>query len=325
MTAESFVFPLRLARLRAPLAAALFLSLTSCHSTDPLSEPTGVDDRPIPGETDDPSLAVAWAGGIPFGVFALPTSQLGSTYNGVVRNARVWVDSGGAANFTNQLAAIKSKNAKVFLQLTGNHQYYLDSDGHFSMTKWKDRLNMFKSIDFSSYINDGTIIAHYLIDEPNQASDFGGTAVPRAAVEEMAKYSKQLWPGMATVARVESSWLASWSGSYQYLDAAWAQYATRKGDVYDFINRNVADAQKKGLALVTGLNVAKGANGAANMSATQIKAFGSALLSSSYPCAFISWEYHDTLEAYLATTAVKDAMKSLRAKAQNRNYKTCKS
>ena len=324
MMTENFVFSRRLACIRAPLVAALFLTLTSCHSTDPLRDPTGVDDGSVPGETKDPSLAVAWAGGIPFGVFALPTSQLGSTYNGVVRNARIWVETGGAANFKNQLAAIKSKNAKVFLQLTGNHQYYLDSDGHFSMTKWKDRLNMFKSIDFSSYINDGTIIAHYLIDEPNDPKNFGGIKVSPATVEAMAKYSKQLWPGMATVARSESSYFVSSSISYQYLDAAWAQYATRKGDVFDFINRNVADAQKEGLALVTGLNVDKGGDSGANMTATQIKTFGSALLSSSYPCAFISWEY-DGLEAYLATTAVKDAMKSLRAKAQNRNFKTCKS
>ncbi|HJR17418.1 MAG TPA: hypothetical protein VJ808_11240, partial [Gemmatimonadales bacterium] len=123
MTTENFAFPLRLARLRAPLVAALFLTLASCHSADPLSEPTGVDDRPMPGETE-PQLAVAWAGGIPFGLFALPTSHLGSIHNGVVRNARVWVGAGGAANFKNQLAAIKSKNGKVFLQLTGSSRHY---------------------------------------------------------------------------------------------------------------------------------------------------------------------------------------------------------
>jgi hypothetical protein len=311
-----------LARLRALLLAALFFTLGSCGRTEPLTQPHDVGDGSIAVGSESPSLAIAWAGGIPFGLFALPTNQLGSTYNGVVRNARIWVELGGPGNLNTQLAAIKSKNAKVFLQLTGHHQYYLDSDGHFSLTKWKDRLNLFKSINFSSYITDGTIIAHYLIDEPNDPKNFGGRAVSPATVEEMAKYSKQLWPGMATVTRVESSYLASWSGSYQYLDAAWAQYVTRKGDVFDFINRNIADAQKKGLALVTGLNVEKGASGY-RMSPTQIKTFGSALLSSSYPCAFVSWEY-DGLEDYLATTAVKDAMKFLRAKAQNRAFKTCR-
>jgi hypothetical protein len=59
------------------------------------------------------------------------------------------------------------------------------------------------------------------------------------------------------------------------------------------------------------------------MSASLIKSAGSALLSTTYPCAFISWEY-DGEEVYLATTEVKDAMKSLRAKAQNRSFKSCR-
>jgi hypothetical protein len=235
----------------------------------------------------------------------------------------VWVANGGATNFKNQLAAIKSRNGKVFLQLTGNHTHYLDSSGRFSMTMWKNRVDMFKPINFSSYITDGTIIAHYLIDEPNDKSNWGGVVVSQATVEAMAKYSKQLWPGMATVARTEATYFAEWSGTYQYLDAAWAQWVARKGAPSDFITRNVADAKKKGLALVTGLNIAKGYYGE-RLSASLIKSAGSTLLNSSYPCAFISWEY-DGEEDYLATTAVRDAMKALRAKAQNRSFKTCKS
>ncbi|HJR17275.1 MAG TPA: hypothetical protein VJ808_10520, partial [Gemmatimonadales bacterium] len=193
----------------------------------------------------------------------------------------------------------------------------------FSMSKWKNRLEMFRSIDFNSYITDGTIVAHYLMDEPNDPSNWGGTPVPPSTVEAMAKYSKQLWPNLPTVVRAEASYLATWSGTFIYLDGAWAQWVARKGDPLAFTTRNVADAKKKGLSLVVGLNVAKG-NFGSRLTASQIKTAGSALLSSSYPCAFISWEW-DGEQTYLATTAVRDAMKILRAKAQNRSTRTCRS
>ena len=137
----------------------------------------------------------------------------------------------------------------------------------------------------------------------------------------MARYSKQLWPGMPTVVRAEASYLAKFSTRYNNLDAAWAQYVTRKGAPSDFIRRNIADAQRKGLALVTGLNVSAGNRGRA-MTAAQIKSFGSALLASTYPCAFISWQYRS---GYATSSSIKDAMRYLSSKARSRPTKSCRS
>jgi hypothetical protein len=269
-----------------------------------------------------PSLAIAYSGGIPFGPFYLPTPKLGSDYNGTVVNAQTWLPT--RTRPTNimlaELAAIKSRGGKVVLGLAGNQQRYLDEDGHFSLTKWKARVLEFKPIAFSSYIQDGTIIGHYVIDEPNDASNFGGKPVPPAMLEEMAKYSKQLWPNLPTLVRVESTYLGQWSGSYQYLDAAWAQWVSRKGDPYQYISRNVAEAKRKGLALVVGLNLLDG-HYLEPMSPSLLRSAGSALLSSSYPCAFLSWKYD---AGYLSSAAVRDALKYLRSKALNRPYKSCR-
>jgi len=57
------------------------------------------------------------------------------------------------------------------------------------------------------------------------------------------------------------------------------------------------------------------------MNATEVQTYGSALLSSSYPCAFISWQYNST---YLSSSSIKSAMDVLRNKAQNRSAKTCR-
>jgi hypothetical protein len=261
----------------------------------------------------DNSLSLTFRGGIPIGYFAMPTSLNGGDYNGSFRN--IW-----PGYLNSELAAIKARGGKVVVMFAGNERYY-KTDGRFSLSKWKERINRYRSVNFSSYIKDGTIIAHYLIDEPNDPHNWG-SPISGSTLEEMARYSKSLWPGMPTVVRAEARYLAKFSTSYNNLDAAWAQYVSWKGSPSSFISANVSAAQHKGLALVTGLNVLNGGTNGHSMTGSQIKTWGSALLASSYPCAFISWQYKST---YSSTSSVKDAMRYLSSKARNRATKTCRS
>jgi hypothetical protein len=203
--------------------------------------------------------------------------------------------------------------------LAGHPRFYTDGNGHFSLTKWKARVDLFKGIDFDSYISDGTIVGHFLLDEPNDAKNWNGQPVSPSVVEQMAQYSKQLWPGLPTIVRTEPDYLGS---NHKYLDAAWAQYLARRGDVNDYIKRNVADAQQRGLGLVVGLNVIDGGTPTGTkMTASQVESWGSALLSSTYPCAFIMWTYNST---YLSSAGIGRAMDALRRKAENRSVRTCR-
>jgi hypothetical protein len=58
------------------------------------------------------------------------------------------------------------------------------------------------------------------------------------------------------------------------------------------------------------------------MSPSLIKSAGSTLLNSSYPCAFVSWQYEST---YLSRSDVRSALSYLKYKAQNRSTKSCRS
>ena len=319
---HSFKLSRRIARLRAALLATVVLSVLACNSTDSFdpasnSSPAAVDQGPEAGvqvsPVGQPQLAsTSFAGGIPFGMFALPTSEFGARYNGARNN--IWPN-----HLLDELAAIKGRGGKIILMMAGPQAYYKNADGTFSLSKWKARIDRFKTVNFSAYVSDGTVIGHYLIDEPNDPTNWGGKPISPATVEEMAKYSKQLWPNLVTIARVAPAYL---TGSHPYLDAAWAQYVSRKGDVNDYIKRNVADAQSRGLALVVGLNVLKGGtpNGT-KMTASEVKSWGSALLSSSYPCAFLSWTYDD---GYLSSSDIRSAMDALRDQAESRSSKTCR-
>jgi hypothetical protein len=138
-------------------------------------------------------------------------------------------------------------------------------------------------------------------------------------IEEMAKYSKQLWPTMPTIVRAQPNEVR-WNGTYRYLDAAWAQYTTYKGDIHDYIRKHVADAQAMGLSLVVGLNTTKGGPGGREMTGAEAERYGSVLLSSTYSCAFINWQYNTR---HLAQDDMKRAMALLSAKAANRSSRSC--
>jgi hypothetical protein len=305
----------RQARFRAPLLAALLVPVVSCTDDDLLDPPAS---EAVDGEgtsATEPSFASAYSGGIPFGAFRLPTKEFGSRFNGAMRN----IDPRA---LNRELAAIKARGGKVVLMFAGNERHYKER-GRFSMRKWQARINRYRSVNFSSFIKDGTIIGHYLIDEPDDPANWGGRPVPQSTLEEMAKYSKMRWPGMATVVRARPEYLQKHRGNYRYLDAAWAQYLVHRWpNASEFINNNVAKARAKGLALVVGLNVIHGGSRRRSpMSADQIRKAGSILLSNSYPCAFISWQYRDS---YMNNRGIQQAMADLRRKAQARGSKTCR-
>jgi hypothetical protein len=261
------------------------------------------------------SASVSFAGGIPFGTFHLPNSWFGNRYNGALRN--IWPEY-----VARNLSDIRARGGKIMLSLAGSEKNFKDANGHFSFSKWKAQVDRFRRIDLDAYANNGTLIGHYLIDEPNDPANWNGQPVPPSMVEEMARYSKSIWPDVPTIVRAYPDYMDNWSGSFHYLDAAWAQYWTRKGDVDDFISSNVSKAKAKGLALIVGLNILDGSGWKTSpMTASQIRSFGSVLLSSSYPCAFISWQYDS---GYLSGGSVRDAMDYLRNKAENRSFKSCR-
>jgi hypothetical protein len=309
----TFKLSRRIARLRAPAVAALIVAFSGCdnaRSFDPEPSDAAGQDSAI----DNPVASASFAGGIPFGTFALPSTALGDRYNGAQRNIY-------PQYLLDELAAIKARGGKVALKLSYGDRYIKDGDGNFSLTKWKGMVDKFKGVNFSSYITDGTIIGHYLIDEPQDVANWNGRPIPQSTLEEMARYSKERWPSMVTIVRTWPDYLDNWSGSYRYLDAAWAQYAANRWPNADaFLKENVSKAKAKGLALVVGLNIIKGSPTKGNMSASQVRSYGSALLGDSYPCAFLSWQYRDS---YM-TSSIRDAMRDLRNKAENRSSKTCR-
>lgn len=294
--------------------AALAVTLAACDHTEVL-DPEAVDaqDEVALEPVEPPAASVRQAGGIPIGMSAQPVSRFGELYSG----AKLTV---GPKRALRELSAVKARGGRVVLMLAGNPRHYKDGRGRFSLTKWKARVDRFKHVRLQRYIEDGTIVGHYLLDEPNDKANWNGTRVSESVLDEMARYSKQRWPRMATIVRVHPSYFKR---PPRHVDAAWAAYLGRRGPVREYIRKSVEDARRNRLALVVGLNVIDGGiPKRTRMTANQVKSWGSALLGSSYPCAFLSWKYD---ERYLSSHGMRGAMKTLREKAERRPRKSCRS
>lgn len=288
----------------------------------------------VPADSTAVAGASAFASGtqpgIVFGSWFMTVANLSSVYTGTL--------VGGGLTPTNILALLsgaRTKGARVVIKLCmGKDSYVKNPDGTFSFTKWKALIDQYRNVNLGSYITDGTILGHFLIDEPARAERWGGKVIPQSTIEAMAQYSKQIWPSMTTFVRVVPSWLASAPISYTYLDAGWLQYAYGKGEVTQLVASEVAAAKNKGLGLVVGLNVLDGGNGSSGirgtlsgkyaMSASEIKAYGTALLNQSYSCGFYNWTYNYFGPTYYARSDIKGALGDLSTKAKAHVRTSCR-
>jgi hypothetical protein len=295
--------------LGAPLVAVLWLVHVGCSGTDHLTSHSSTTSSAV-----TVAAASAGASGIPFGTFALPLSLYGNTYTGGHLNP------GPPDSLLSRLAAIRSAGARVVVSFVGAAPNYTNADGTFNFDLWKARVDRYRNIDFSSYVSDRTVMGNYLIDEPDCSMCWGGQAIPQQTVEAMAEYSKSIWPTLPTVARAEPTWLQAYAGQYVHLDAGWAQYVLRKGEINTYLANNVAAAQSEGLGLIVGLNVLKGGSNQTSLTASQVKTFGSVLLGSPYACAFITWRYD---AAYFSAPDMSSAMQFLSKKAKRHPTASC--
>jgi hypothetical protein len=301
------------------IAIIVVLALAGCSADErlaPAAEGTATQQLP-----DFVSTAVP--PGVVFASYNLPMSLMGSTHTGTIL-------PGTVSGVLSSLSTVKSRGGRVLLRLHGDG-VVRNTDGTFNLDKWKAQIERFRNVNFGPYIDDGTIIGHFVVDEPHFPSRWGGKAIPQATVEAMARHSKQLWRTMKTIVSAPPTWFASVPVTYTYLDAGWAIYYAKIGNPTTWINNQTSKAKLKGLGLVASLNVLDGGNGSSGfagnypnkfaMSATELRSYGTALLAQTYVCAFAMWKY---TSAYYGRTDIKSAMAELSRKAKAHPATSCR-
>jgi hypothetical protein len=280
---------------------------TAGGSTPPPSEPPPSEPPPPPppsASTDHP---------LPFGMFQAPVAEYTSRWTGGLYRA-------DPSHLVSQLNTAEDAGMRIVVSLTTSARSK-NADGTFSLTKWKAQVDAYRSLALGSFVSNRTMYAHYLVDQPNCASCWGGRAISWETVEEMARYSKSIWPGLATTVRAAPTMLAGASFRWTYLDAGWAQYNTRRGDAKAFVATEAAVAADEGLGLIIGANFLEAAgNNTAPMTASQIKQIGTALAKNASVCALVGWRYDAN---YFGQSGIRQALDSVATVAKSRTVASC--
>jgi hypothetical protein len=319
----------------SPTALAPTDSASSADSLATLTDTTLIATDSTAGLPTDSSgaaqpstLTAGVQPGIVFGTFFMNPGDLNAIHTGTLRGGGVTPE-----NVLSLLSAIRAKGGRVVLKLCMGEDKYVKTGGTFDLSKWKALVDRFRRVNLGPYISDGTLLGHFLIDEPQRTAKWG-KVISQATVEAMAQYSKQIWPTMTTFVRVVPSWLSSAPVTYRALDTAWLQYAAGKGDATKLVTAEVAAAKNKGLGLVVGLNILDGGNGSSGvrgtysgrwaMSATEIRNYSTALLNQSYVCAFYNWTYNYFGPTYYARSDIKSALSDASSKAKAHLRTSCR-
>jgi hypothetical protein len=345
----------RRTQLHLALCSTVMLAALACNQDDPSgptsplpeaaipeAEPIGFADEfeqavPVGPEAeaevasaDIPVVSFSAASvlrttGIPFGNFHLPTSSYGRTFTGSLAAVV-------PSTVVSKLQTARSTGARLVISMAGSRYGYTDR-GRFNLAKWKTKVARFRGVKLDSYIRDGTLLGHYLVDEPGCTSCWGGRAISATTLEEMARYSKSIWPSLPTTVRAAATLLPA--RRYRYLDFAWAQWVgplhipSFRQTPQQFRDKQVAAAKARGLGLVFGMNLLSGGDGSSRirvrarrwqMTAAEVKRVGTVLAAAPYACAMLSWQ-HDA--RFLARPGMMSSMKAIAAAAKNRPRSSC--
>lgn len=203
------------------------------------------------------------------------------------------------------LPMVQAAGMTVTLRMTGGPGYYTDSRGNFDLAQWKEALAAWEDSGVQEFIDDGTLVGHMLLDDIH---NFSGSDPTGDELDEMARYSKELLPGLMTYVRCQASTMPPPSaGRYVHLDASVNQYQAVDGAIDDYYAEELAAAEALDLGIINGLNIADGGDGSSRqpgwrsgrwaMSADEIVEYGRILADMPGLGMFLNWEY-DGVEAW---------------------------
>jgi hypothetical protein len=230
--------------------------------------------------------------GVPWGPNDIPPDLYGHPYTG----SKVYFAPARAVEKLNEARAAEMR---VVVKLAGRQEHYQNADGTFNLEMWKAQVDRYRDVPFDGFVADGTVVAHQIVSEAKARDQFGGAVIPNEVLDEMAGYSKSIWPTMPTLVRADATDLEEHAAGYEtpmpawtwrYLDAASSRYLARKGDPVAFAEAEQASADRQGLALAIGLNVLSGGDGSSDfpspelpgawaMSADELRTYTAALSS----------------------------------------------
>ena len=201
------------------------------------------------------------------------------------------------------LPLVRSSGISVTLRLVGPHDQHTDASGNFDISAWKKQVDQWAGSGLEPFIADGTLIGHMLLDDIHDWTWRRRGRDPTGdELDEMARYSRERFPGLMTFVREKASRMpVPNAGRYRHLDACVNQYAVQDGDIEDYVKLEARMSEQLDLGVINGLNIADGGDGSSGqpgwrrgmyaMSADEIRHYGSVLMAMPQTGMFLAWEY----------------------------------
>jgi hypothetical protein len=359
------------ARTTVRFATVLALAgglLAACGSADPVSIGTPpndpienapippVEDAPIPPVENAPIPPAAPAvsarlTGIPVGTHMIPPEQVvarRAQYSATLRRLT-------PANVDKYLQFALDNGFREIVSIVGK-EFMKDGSGRFSMANWRALADQWKGTApiFQKYVNSGTLIGIYVIDEPGCVKCWGGKPPTMAEVLEMGRHVKVLLgASVPTIARVAPAWFVSQVSPVNLapaFDAAWCQWeagSNRGVTASQYAAKCVGDARTMGLQLVMGMNVLNGGDGSSGIlgtnsqhwqvSAAELTRYNGNFVTNPGVCALSNWQFSPTypssgmsagqlaqVRAFDNRADVKAALQAINNAAKARPYRDCR-
>ena len=138
---------------------------------------------------------------------------------------------------SNLLEVAHACGTKVIVRL---HQYSGDitnPNGGLDLVAFENKINDFAGL-IDPYVNNGTIIAHLVLDEPHDCAEWNGTCPTPAEADQASLVSKDYWPTLSTMINTMPNYAAKYV--WVHTDDMNFTYAYHKGPLAHFITHGAA-------------------------------------------------------------------------------------
>ena len=257
-----------------------------------------------------------------FGTFDCTPAGL-SAYNLCNRSAGKWT--------TAEMRALQARGANIILN-QGGYGKFKDSRGRYSPTKYYNwvRSHRAYAASWRSYLGKA-LIGVQVIDDRG-ATNWGGRAITNAQIDQMARWWKQIVPGITTFVSGGYAWnLLGYK--WRYLDGSINQFnASYMGNVKTWRDRSVAAARSARTSLILSMNVLNGGKivrgcyradrrNMCSMSSNELRTYGAALAAAPGICGIGTWMYSSK---YQARPGITYSLKYIARLAGNKAPTSCK-
>jgi hypothetical protein len=346
---------LTLARTGSAFLAVL--AFASCNSSDspssPVETPPAVSGADSSTSGDTPSgdtlgvtdsltqgSAVLYTG-IPYGPMGLWATV--TTLKWGPAPFTLSADNSFAASIVARINAARQKRQRLVIAMTGGLASEYKTNGKFDLTKWKTRMNTFKTLAIKSAVAaavaDGTIVGNKLIDEP-ETPKWGGV-MTKPLIDQMAAYVKNIFPTLPVGVNMGApgyTW-RTWE-RFKVVDYVLMQYqwSNNQGNVGSWRDKVLAWSRAEGVTPFFSLNLldggvldnvgtwdcaGTGGKGTlvhrCRMTADQVRTWGRAI--GPYGCAMLMWQYDD---AFMAKSANQYAFRDVGSLLASKPRRSCR-